>query len=430
LDSELIRALPTFPHPSPLPGGKGTPRAIHFAILCIASACTHGSAAAAGPVPAAPELELVETAPAETTLDHPDIPNAADVWPAMIRAATKSLDFAEFYATNHPKGRLEPVIEAVEAAADRGVRVRFLADGGFAKKEPDTLDRLSKRKGIEVRRYDWAGIHHGGIHHAKYFVVDGREAFLGSQNFDWRSLEHIQELGVRTRVPAIVEALGEVFETDWAIAGGSPRPSFPPKPDRFPVAVGDGASAVRVSFVATPKGLLPDESEWSLPKLVGLVDSAKRTVRVQVLTYNAVDRDGYFDELESALRRAAARGVIVQMLVADWSKRSGVIEGLKSLQQIPGITVKLVTIPPSSQGFIPYARVVHAKYLVIDGEHAWVGTSNWERSYFYKCRNVGLIFEGASIAQRLDRFFLDGWESPYAAKVDPCASYQPPHVAP
>ena len=31
----------------------------------------------------------------------------------------------------------------------------------------------------------------GGIQHAKFFVVDGREFFLGSQNWDWRALEAV-----------------------------------------------------------------------------------------------------------------------------------------------------------------------------------------------------------------------------------------------
>jgi phosphatidylserine/phosphatidylglycerophosphate/cardiolipin synthase-like enzyme len=106
------------------------------------------------------------------------------------------------------------------------------------------------------------------------------------------------------------------------------------------------------------------------------------------------------------------------------------IGGLESMSLVPGITVKLITIPQWSGGFIPYARVAHAKYLVVDGERAWIGTSNWERSYFYQTRNVGLILDGASLAGRLDRFFADGWNSPYATAVDPCASYAPPRVGP
>ena len=62
--------------------------------------------------------------------------------------------------------------------------------------------------------------------HAKYFVVDGEEAFVGSQNFDWRALEHIHEMGAHVRVPAFGRALAAVFLEDWDIAEtlGTPQP--------------------------------------------------------------------------------------------------------------------------------------------------------------------------------------------------------------
>src|SRR5271163_3191997 len=98
--------------------------------LVMAPAC-------APPAPTAPkppgQIELVESAPIETSLDHPDIPDAYRVWPEMIRGAARTLDLAEFYLSNAPDSRLEPVIQAVEAAADRGVAVRVLADAGFAR---------------------------------------------------------------------------------------------------------------------------------------------------------------------------------------------------------------------------------------------------------------------------------------------------------
>lgn len=376
-------------------------------------------------------LTLVETWPVETTLDHPDIPDAYPVWLEMIAGATKTLDFAEFYASNEPGSRLETVVQAVEAALGRGVAVRFLADARFEKTYPETLQRL-KDKGAQVRIIDYGKIA-GGVLHAKYFLVDGRELFLGSQNFDFRALEHIQELGVRLAEPKSVAALADVFSTDWALAGGGDQGfRVAPKPGGygFPAVVGQGEPAARVTLVASPKGHLPDESLWDLPRLTELIDSAGETVRVQLLTYRAVGYDkSYFDTLESALRRAAARGVKVQMILADWSKRSPTLEGLQSLQVVPGIDVRLTTIPQWSGGFIPFARVSHAKYLVVDGKRSWIGTSNWEADYFFHSRNVGVIVEGTEAGARLDRYFTSTWSSPYAYDLDACARYEPPRVA-
>jgi phosphatidylserine/phosphatidylglycerophosphate/cardiolipin synthase-like enzyme len=407
--------------PVPLIGAAALP-------ILLALAATVGISAASAPEPA---LQLVESAPIETSLDHPDIADAYQVWPEMIGSAGRTLDFAEFYASGDPGSRLETVVRAVEEAAGRGIHVRYLAEEKFYKTYPEILDRLAATKNIEVRRYNVASLM-GGVLHAKYFIVDGREGYLGSQNFDWRSLTHIQELGVRIREARTVRALSDIFEMDWALAGGG-RPAPPERPaggqDLFPVRLVADRDTTEVILVASPRSWLPDSSLWDLPRIVKMIDGAKKSARVQLLTYKTTERDGtYFAELESALRRAAARGVGVQLLLSDWCKRAGTIEGLKSLEPLPNVEVKLVTIPAWSGGFIPFARVIHAKYLVVDGREAWIGTSNWEKGYFYDSRNVGIIVRGGGIPPSLDRFFLDGWNGPYAEEVDPCRAYPVPRI--
>jgi len=404
-----------------------------FLVPCLWLACAaptaRPSSSESTPSTTEPDLVLVESSPVETTLDHADIPDAWRVWPEMIGAATRTLEIEQFYVSNTPGGRLEPVIQAIEAAADRGVHVRLIAEEKFAKQYPETLERLAARRGIEVRRLDTAKSM-GGVQHAKFFIVDGREAFFGSQNFDWRALEHIQELGLRVRVPGVVQALGAIFEYDWVLAAGT-RPAAPSASSGLgPFSAHFGGETVQVTPVFSPQGYLPDPATWDLPRLVGLIDGAKRTVRVQLLTYRAKSRSGgEFRELEDALKRASMRGVKVELLVADWSKRAGTIEGLQALHAPPHLTVKLTTIPRWSGGFIPYARVMHSKYMVVDGQAAWVGTSNWERNYFTETRNVGLIVEGVVFARELERLFSDSWTSPYAAEVDPRAAYTPPPIS-
>ena len=219
-----------------------------------------------------------------------------------------------------------------------------------------------------------------------------------------------------------------MFDADWAIAGGAKidealvglRAKF-----SFPEKVGDLALTPRFS----PLVGVPDESWWELPQLVALLDGAKQTVRVEVLTYKTIGRDKQFwSTLEDALRRAAARGVKVRMLVADWSKRAGTIEGLQSLEPLANVEVKLVTIPPFSGGHVPFGRVAHAKFAVVDGEHTWIGTSNWERDYFEQSRNACFFVDGASLAVRLEQFFDELWSTPYAYAVDPGAKYEVPKI--
>ena len=378
-------------------------------VLAGLLACAHATP------PADSALELIETAPVETTLDHAEIRDAWQVWPQLIGQATARIDLAEFYASDEPPSRLTRVIEALELAVARGVRVRFLAEANFVKTYPEVLQALAAH-GVQVRIFE-VGKVMGGVLHAKYFVVDGREAYLGSQNFDWRSLQHIQELGVRFRQPDAVRALEDIYELDWALARGSPAPK-PSSAYQFPEATQDGAE---VTLLASPRGFLPDEKLWDLPALVELIDSARRSVRVQLLTYAEVP------ELQAALVRAAARGVRVALLVSDWVLRPKTLRELRALD--PRIEVRIFTVPQASTGFIPYARVAHAKYCVVDAARGWIGTSNWEPDYFFKSRNVGLLLDGGQIPPQLDAFFLGNWSSQYAAPFDRAREYTAPRLS-
>lgn len=368
------------------------------------------------------EIELVESVPVETPLDHADVRDADVVWPEMIDRAKRTLDFAQFYASDAEgeaaaTSRLAPVLAAIERAVGRDVRVRFLADAVFAPKYPATLERLRKA-GVVVKTIDCAP-RYGGVQHAKYFVVDGREAFVGSQNFDWRALGHIQEMGVRITSEAVAAALLDVFETDWALSDtttpSETRSNAHPAPPFMKTSTGES-----VTLLASPRGWLPDESRWDLPRIVELLDRARRSISLQVLVYSTQNRDkSSFMTLDEALRRAAARGVRVRLLVSHWGVNAGshARASVESLAAQPGVEVKVLTIPPWSGGEIPFARVAHAKYLVVDDHAAWVGTSNWEGDYFLKSRNVGIVAEGGALAPRLARIFEDGWSSTLTAPL-------------
>ncbi|HKI83567.1 MAG TPA: phospholipase D-like domain-containing protein [Candidatus Krumholzibacteria bacterium] len=386
------------------------------------------------PVPSRSEtpepVQLVESWPVETQLDNPAIPDAPQVWLQMVKSARERLDFAEFYASNAPDslreaypasaGRLEAVIEAIEAAAKRGVKVRFLAEKNFYKTYPTTLNRLDAQRNVELRIYD-VGALMGGVLHAKYFLVDGHEAYLGSQNFDWRSLAHIQELGLKIDDPHISQRLQEVFDYDWARSNGEEPPPVSATPDSLPAGY---------SVAFSPTGFLPREADWDLPQIVKLLDGAQDHIRFQLLSYHVVGRDhSYWNVIDDALRRASARDVKVEMILANWSKGGSSMQYLKSLQTLDHVQVRIATIPQWSKGFIPFARVIHAKYLVVDGASSWVGTSNWGKSYFHNTRNVGLVMNDSRIAQQLEGFFSRLWQSTYVEDLDPCKSYERQRVA-
>jgi phosphatidylserine/phosphatidylglycerophosphate/cardiolipin synthase-like enzyme len=346
----------------------------------------------------------------------------------MVDAATNSIVVAQFYVVSEPGKRMEPILNSIEAAAKRGVRVRFLLDAKFAKTYPDGVAWVKSVKEIELEVLDLDAMF-GGVLHAKYFIVDGKDAYLGSQNFDWRSLEHIVELGVRIREPSLVDSLGAVFERDWALARG--EESTATTRGEFPVATTFAGDPVGATPGYSPKPLVEDQSTWDLPMIVKMIDSAEKRVRVQLMSYSVLKQEEpkYWAEIDGAFRRAAARGVAVELIVGDWAKDNPrKMATLTSLHMFQNTTVRMATIPQPAAGPIPFARVIHSKFMTVDDRHSWIGTSNWSAGYFYKSRNVGLVVEGASFNCMLQRVFEDLWNSPYAYDVFPCFDRLPGRV--
>lgn len=363
-----------------------------------------------------PTTRLVQSIPAETDLADPALPFAKDVWVDMIRGAKASVEAAEFYVTSRPGSALEPVLAELEKAGARGVKVRFLLSSKMLDQDPPSVARIRRIPGAEVRSFDLTGVSKG-ILHAKYFVVDGREAFLGSQNFDWRALEHIHELGVRTTEPVIVSRLTRLFALDWIFAQDRKLPSLPAQPPM--------SARSQVELVASPPFLTPKDIRPSIEALVDLLDQAKLTVRVQLLTYSPLSgQDHYWPVLDNALRAAAVRGVKVRLLVSDWVLGGRALPHLKALTLIPNLEVKIVTIPEAKEGHIPFSRTVHSKYLVVDETHLALGTSNWEESYFTESRNIELIFRDSPLATQAAGIFDRLWGSRYAFALDPVKVYE------
>lgn len=372
------------------------------------------------PEPAPRAVTLVQTVPTDTSgFELADVPHTDRVWLDMIAGARQSVDVASFYVANHSDGRLEAVLAEMERAAHRGVRVRLLVDAAFADKYPAELERLAST--ISVRRLDLRE-RTGGVQHAKYLVVDERELYIGSANFDWRSLEHIHEIGVRVDVAEMARQLGALFLLDWHMAGGD---TPPPSAMRWPML---HAGAQHLRLLASPKGLLVAPDAWDLPVLIRAVEQARRSIDVQLLTYHAAHRDeSPWNELHTVLLRAGERGVRVRLVLSHWQQAH--MTAIRELQRATNIDVALVQVPEHAGGFIPFARVVHAKYMVVDDELSWVGTSNWQGDYFYKSRNVGVLVTDTALGEQLGGLFDGVFGGPYAHIVDPERDYPEPRIA-
>ena len=394
-----------------------------FLLPFLALALLFAPAARARTTP--PALQLGESRPVETTLGNRALPEARDEWLDLMSHAKGTLDIEEFYFSHHRGQSLQPIVDEIGRTAARGVKVRLLMDAGFMTTYPQPAESLSHLPNIELRRIDYKRLT-GGVQHSKFMVADAGDAWLGSQNLDWRSLTQIHELGVRMRNDAIAGAVEAVFASDWAAADTTKpfalgRPTAATWPQHVIQAPG---RTVDAWLGASPRATTPAGIPWDRDLIVERIDAAKREVSVQVLQYGIRVRGGVDSTLQHALTAAAARGVKVRMIVSDWSIGGANEPALHELAA-RGVGVRISRVPDWSEGFVPYARVEHCKYMVVDGEWLWVGTSNWEPSYFLNTRNLGLTVHDPVMAKQADEIFATSWNAPTAAPYGPDTKLPP-----
>ena len=373
----------------------------------------------------AADFELVYTYPIETTLEQPTLRAASTVWPQLFDSAKKTIDLAEFYFTPKTGESITSSFEALKKAGARGVKIRVLAEKKMERASQEGFELLKAIPNLELRVIEFAKIKSDGIQHAKYFVIDGRTAYVGSQNFDWRSLKHIHELGLKIADAKLVAQIAAVFAQDWKAQALAAQGKPVAELNKLPPAASfrDTAYLVASPFAFNPPGVGDSQSE-----LVRLIASADQSLEIQMLDYGPITRSPhrYYPPIDNALRGAALRGVKVKLLVSHWNTEPPAVDHLKSLSLIPNIEVKIATLPEAKDGYIPFSRVIHSKYMVVDGKAFWLGTSNWSGGYLDNSRNLELVVKDAALASKVQGVHAQLWGSEYAAPIDVAKDYPKP----
>ena len=197
----------------------------------------------------APRGILVESLPLGLE-DLARVPATADALVDLLLSATTTIAVTAMYSSLRPVpappdtdawtslelqelfGAAEGgrVYDALDAAAARGVQLRILQSPGFAPDdEPMESELLAAAHPglVEIREVDLDAWFGQGILHQKIVVVDGRAAYVGSANMDWRSLTQVKELGlVLIGEVEVVADLLSYFDDWWEFAG-SRAPATP-----------------------------------------------------------------------------------------------------------------------------------------------------------------------------------------------------------
>ncbi|OEL27793.1 Phospholipase D Z [Dichanthelium oligosanthes] len=411
---------------------------------------------------------LVQSIP--TDMPHlrrvPGVLSTGDVLQWLSGNATKSLDILAQYwqflaQPNNPKS-------GDYGYSDSDMK-RFGADVGrqVYKALENAADRRRNVQNVTLLFEKWWG---SGVVHAKVWISDKRDVYIGSANNDWKSLTQVKELGIYfsgcPQIAKIVEVYFQnlwvlstlnsttytkvAWDKQWQVSRKVPCWSHflqPKERCRSPVPLSvdipytDGYPVTFDKFQA-------DEQGW--------VDTIKSVKIGGIVRMNTMDWLGqsqyatqtvYWSSLSSAISEVVfSKNATVRLLVAYWSHFIPNTEKyLKSLlysnvlcassmynhcggkveikyYMVPGYNE---TGPALLQGgsatgnrYPGFTRVNHGKYAVSD-LRANVGTSNLIWDYFYTTAGVSFGTYSPSIVSQLQDIFDADWYSPYTVPVEP-----------
>lgn len=139
--------------------------------------------------------------------DQPGAHRVGEVYVRLADKAVRTLDITDAYLVTP-----EPVVAAFEAAARRGVRVRFLLPGSNNHPVAAASARrlYARLMAAGARIYEWRGM----MVHAKTAVADGEISLVGSSNLDPLSMTRNFELNLLVADPVTGGRMQEMFEHD------------------------------------------------------------------------------------------------------------------------------------------------------------------------------------------------------------------------
>lgn len=368
------------------------------------------------------ELVVGQSVPLETDLSITGVTDALGIWRDLVRRSRKCIEIAAFYLMTKSGSRFDQFVNDLVSAADRGVEVKIMLDRKFFERDLDSAEEEHKLKLRGIERHDRIELRLvdvfnriGGMLHSKMLIVDGQYVWIGSQNLDWRSLDHIMELGILCRSQSIAGVARSIFHTDWTAIDVSSN--VVKKRDYIDSDVcAFMGKKHKVGIVTSPESIKKLGVPYDLDYIIRAIGSARREICLQVSKYRSIFRrtGEPWAVIENELMKAAARGVEIKLLVDRRTEDiPNQLQILKKIVRKSTIQIAVGYIPEHSSGSIPFARMLHSKMAVFDRHKMWLGTSNLGPEDFFCSRNVGFVIEGNEMAEVILRIFQKIWRSEY-----------------
>jgi cardiolipin synthase len=280
---------------------------------------------------------------------------------ADIQAAHEHVHLLYYIFADDATG--QRVAQALLAVAKRGVRCRVLIDSLGSKSARRALVPELRAGGVEVMEmlpFRWlrrTGARLDLRNHRKIAVIDGRVAYLGSQNIvnaDFKKGLVYEELVTRVTGPVVTQCqamflVDRFFETGARLEHRS----------HFPHLTQSGTSLAQV----LPSGPgFPHANNQRL--IVALLHASQK--RVVITTPYFIPDETLFQALQSA----ALRGVEVHLIVSRQADQ--LLVGLAQ----PSFYEEL--LEAGVQIHLYRERFLHAKHLSVDDAVALIGSSNMD----------------------------------------------------
>jgi len=320
---------------------------------------------------------------------------------ASITAMAAAIDTAEkfvhveFYIVSWDK-TTEVFFTAMENAVKRGVTVRLLADYIASRKVAEQektfaeLDRIGVIWSwmLPVQPFQGKYQRPDLRNHRKIVVVDGRTAFVGSQNLidrTYNSPKNIkrglkwQELVSRVDGPAVAE-IDAVFLSDWLIETGVQLDD-----EHLAAAQVPASGDLVCQLVPSGPGY---ETENNLRLFLSLIHGA--TERVIITSPYFVPDEA----MVYAITTACQRGLEVQLFVSEIGDQGMVYHAQRSYYDAlleAGVRIFMYPAP----------FILHSKHFSIDDDIAVIGSSNMDIRSFSLNMEISMMVRGASFVAQM-----------------------------
>ncbi len=335
-----------------------------------------------------------------------------------IAAMARTIDSAEhcvhlqtYIFADDRTGRT--IADALARAHARGVAVHVLVDALGSRQWAKRSMALLHAAGIPARlvlpvRFALLRRARTDLrNHRKLCSIDGRIAFVGSQNIvnrDFKPQIVNDELVARVEGP-VVAAFDAMFASDWYLETGERIATIP-----GPIPIAEGPAVLQ----AMPSG--PDFGTAGYERLlVELVHEAREEVTI-VSPYLIPD-----DALLTAVRNAVARSVAVNLIVSHVVDQRLVRLAQRSYyQELLEAGVRIYRYR---------SHLLHTKAVAVDRTVGIVGSSNADMRSFALNAEISLILHGGDTVAPLldvlhnyvehsDRLPLAAWRSrPHPTRV-------------